>query len=138
MSEHDCIFCRIASGELPSIPLFEDSQTKAFMDINPVARGHALVISKEHAETIYDISPAALAAVSATAQRVAQAVNRALAPEGLSIIQNNGAGAAQSVAHYHLHVLPRSSYDDLTLNWRLTPGDRRGLEETAQLIRAAF
>ncbi|PKU22254.1 HIT family protein [Telmatospirillum siberiense] len=138
MIEHDCIFCRIVAGQSPSIPLYEDELTKAFMDINPVACGHALVISKLHAETILDIPAPVLAAVGATAQRIARAVDTALHPDGISIVQSNGPGAAQSVSHFHMHVLPRSFYDDLPMNWRLTPGERKVIEEAARTIRTAL
>jgi histidine triad (HIT) family protein len=138
MSECDCIFCRIVAGQLPSFPLFEDEHSMAFMDINPVARGHTLVISKRHAETILDIPVSILQAVVATAQRVAQAIDKAFAPPGITIVQSNGPGAAQSVPHFHLHVVPRTFYDDLPMNWHITPGDRRAIEEAAQSIRAAL
>lgn len=138
MSEHDCIFCRIVAGQLPSVSLYEDEHSKAFMDINPVARGHALVVSKVHAETMLDIPLPALEAVAATVQKIARAIQTAFLPDGISIVQSNGPGAAQSVPHFHMHVLPRSFYDDLAMNWRLTPGDRRVIEEAAQAIRAAL
>jgi histidine triad (HIT) family protein len=138
MSECDCIFCRIVAGQLPSFPLFEDEHSMAFMDINPVARGHTLVISKRHAETILDIPTSILQAVVATAQRVAQAIDKAFAPPGITIVQSNGPGAAQSVPHFHLHVVPRTFYDDLPMNWHITPGDRRTIEEAALAIRAAL
>jgi histidine triad (HIT) family protein len=138
MSEHDCIFCRIVAGQLPSVSLYEDEHSKAFMDINPVARGHALVISKVHAATVLDIPLPILQAVCGTAQRVARAIEAAFHPDGITILQSNGPGAAQSVSHFHMHVLPRSFYDDLPMNWRLTPGDRRLIEEAAQSIRAVL
>jgi histidine triad (HIT) family protein len=118
--------------------LYEDAHTKAFMDINPVARGHVLVISKVHAKNLLDIPLPSLQAVTATVQRVAQAVETAFHPDGITIVQSNGPGAAQSVPHFHMHVLPRSLYDDLPMNWRLTPGDRRVIEEAAQSIRTAL
>jgi len=105
---------------------------------NPVARGHTLVISKRHAETILDIPTSILQAVVATAQRVAQAIDKAFAPPGITIVQSNGPGAAQSVPHFHLHVVPRTFYDDLPMNWHITPGDRRTIEEAALAIRAAL
>lgn len=136
-SAQDCVFCRILSGDLPCIPLFEDDLTKAFMDINPVARGHALVIPREHAATILTVSVPALQAVAVTVQRIARAIDRALQPAGLSIVQANGPGAAQTVGHFHMHVLPRTASDDLRLNWHLTPGSLRDIEDAARRIRAA-
>lgn len=138
MKDKDCIFCRIVAGELPSIPLYEDDTSVAFMDINPAAHGHLLVISREHAVNMLDIGTDQLKGVMATVQKLARAVDQALSPEGISIIQSNGPGAAQSVEHFHMHILPRSLYDDLPLNWRLTPGDRHAIEAAAQKIRAAL
>lgn len=138
MSENNCIFCRIVAGLSPSFSLYEDDLSMAFMDINPVAHGHALVISKGHATNMLDIPLATLQAVTATVQRVAQAVDTAFHPDGISIVQSNGPGAAQSVPHFHMHVLPRSVYDDLSMNWHLTPGDPRSIEEAARSIRAAL
>lgn len=138
MDQPDCIFCRIVAGQSPAFVLCEDEHSVAFMDINPVAPGHALVIAKFHAETILDIPTPILERVVATVQRVARAIDAAFQPDGLSIVQSNGAGAAQSVPHFHMHVLPRSHYDDLSMNWRLTPGDRRAIDAAAQRIRAAL
>ena len=134
----DCIFCKIVAGEIPSFKLHEDTDTLAFMDINPVNQGHALVIPKEHAETLYTTSDSALAATVRTAKRVALAVDRALSPNGLNLVQANGPGAAQSVMHVHVRVLPRRLDDEVPLNWRLEPGDMDAIAATAERIRAAM
>lgn len=138
MSDPDCIFCRIAAHQAPAFLLCEDAHGMAFMDINPVALGHCLVVSKTHAESILDIPLPDLLSVMRMVQRVARAVNAALAPEGITVLQGNGAGAAQSVPHFHTHILPRSIYDDLPMNWRLSPGNRRAIEAAAERIRAAL
>jgi len=134
----DCIFCKIVAGEIPSFKLYEDADTFAFMDINPVNDGHALVIPKEHAESLYATSGSALAATVLTAKRVAVAVDRALAPSGLNLVQANGPGAAQSVMHVHVHVVPRRFDDATLLNWRLEPGDMDAIAATAERIRVAM
>ncbi len=136
MNVHGCIFCRIIAGNAPAFILCEDEHSLAFMDINPVAPGHALIISKTHAETIFDLPVPDLKAVSATVKKVAQAVNSALLPDGISIVQSNGRGAAQSVLHFHMHVVPRSMDDGLLLNWPLRPGELSAIEATAERIRA--
>lgn len=136
MTVHHCIFCRILAGDAPAYILCQDEHSLAFMDINPVAPGHALVVSRVHAETIFDIPEPALKAVAATVKRVAQAVNSAFLPEGISIVQANGRGAAQSVPHFHMHVLPRSADDGLSLNWPLRPGERHAIEAAAEMIRS--
>ena len=133
-----CVFCKIVAGEIPSFKLYEDGETLAFMDINPVHDGHCLVIPKEHYPTVFDVAPDAFAATARTAIKVAKAVNAATKPDGLNLIQSNGPGAAQSVQHFHLHVLPRRMMDGLAINWELRPGDRARIAEVAKRIRAAL
>src|SRR5579862_7554998 len=106
-ADPDCIFCKIVAGAVPSFKLCEDAETLAFMDINPVHDGHCLVIPKAHYPTIFEITPKAMAEVARTAIGLATAVNAAVKPDGLNLIQSNGPGAAQSVGHFHIHVLPR-------------------------------
>ena len=131
----DCVFCKIVAGEIPSFTLFEDEATLAFMDINPANEGHALVIPKEHATDLYAVSDAALAATAVTAKRVAAAVARTLNPDGLNLVQCNGAAAAQSVMHFHVHVLPRITDDRLAMNWGLKLGDIDAIGRLAERIR---
>jgi|SRR5579863_3903778 len=131
----DCIFCKIVAGTVPCFKLFEDRETFAFMDINPVHDGHCLIIPKAHSPTIFDIAPEAFAAAARTAIRLAKAVNAAVKPDGLNLIQSNGPGAAQSVGHVHLHVLPRRLGDALLVNWELKPGDMARIAEIAERIR---
>ena len=131
----DCVFCKIVAGELPSFTLFEDEATLAFMDINPANEGHALVIPKEHVADLYAMSDAALAATMVTARRVAAAVARTLNPDGLNLVQCNGRAAAQSVMHFHVHVLPRVEGDRLAMNWGLKLGDIDAIGRLAKRIR---
>jgi histidine triad (HIT) family protein len=135
-ADPNCIFCKIVNGEIPCLKLFEDRETLAFMDINPVNDGHCLVIPKAHYPTVFAIPPEEFAAVARTAKKLAEAVNRAVAPDGLNLIQANGQGAAQSVGHFHLHVLPRRLGDGLLVNWPLKPGDMAHIAQIAERIRA--
>jgi histidine triad (HIT) family protein len=135
-SKSDCIFCKIIAGEIPSFRLCEDSDTFAFMDINPANEGHALVIPREHGEDLYAISDGAIAATVITAKKVAAAVKRTLEPDGLNLVQCNGPAAGQSVFHFHMHVLPRRDGDDLGMNWGLEPGDMDAIGKLAERIRA--
>jgi len=134
-ADPDCIFCKIVAGTVPCFKLFEDGETLAFMDINPVHDGHCLVIPKAHYPTIFEIAPDAMAAAAHAAVRLAQAVNRAVKPDGLNLVQSNGPGAAQSVGHFHIHVLPRRIGDGLLVNWDLKPGDMPHIAEIAKRIR---
>ena len=101
-----CIFCKIVRGELPAVKVHEDERTLTFMDIQPASPGHALVIPKTHAPNLLEITEPELFVVAATTQRIARAVQKALAPDGIRIVQTNGAAAGQSVFHYHVHIIP--------------------------------
>ena len=131
----DCVFCKIVAGEVPSFKLFEDDATLAFMDINPANEGHALVIPKAHSVDLYSISDEALAGTMTTAKKVAAALSRALNPDGLNLVQCNGSAAAQSVMHFHVHVLPRVKDDRLAMNWGLKLGDIDAIGRLAERIR---
>ena len=132
----NCIFCKIVAGQIPSFRLFEDVASLAFVDINPANEGHCLVIAKPHHPTLYDMPPDLLAALSATVLKVAKAVEAALKPDGLNLVQSNGKGAAQSVPHFHVHVLPRRLGDNLKINWEPKPGDRAAIAAVAERIKA--
>jgi histidine triad (HIT) family protein len=101
------IFAKILRGEIPSVKVYEDDKTFALMDVMPEADGHVLVIPKESAENILDLSAAGLAALMATTQKVAKAVDKALSPDGILLKQYNRAAAGQSVFHVHFHIVPR-------------------------------
>jgi len=134
-----CLFCRLVAGEIPSAKVFEDEQTIAFMDIGQVNPGHVLVASKRHAVTLLDLTPDEAGAVMRTAQRVAQAVQAAFDPDGISLFQANGAAGGQTVFHFHLHVLPRHEGDDgVGLGWpRKEPG-MQALQDYAERLRQAL
>ena len=138
MLDADCVFCRIIRGEIPSFQVFDDERTLAFMDINPANPGHVLVIPKVHAESIFTIEESFLRATLLVAQRVARAVQKVFEPYGLNIVQANGPGAAQSVLHFHWHVLPRAKDDGLAMNWSLRPGDKAALADAAKRVRLAL
>jgi histidine triad (HIT) family protein len=102
------IFARILRGEIPSARIFEDDKTLAFMDAFPQTRGHALVVHKtSRARNLLDVEPEALNEVMATVQKVTRAARAALRPDGITVIQFNGAVAGQTIFHLHFHVMPR-------------------------------
>jgi len=103
----DNIFAKILRGEIPSVKIYEDARTLAFMDVMPEADGHVLVIPKEGAENILDLSADGLSAMMATVQKVAKAVDKALEPDGILLKQYNRPAAGQSVFHVHFHIVPR-------------------------------
>lgn len=135
-TDHDCIFCKIVAGDIPCFKLFEDNHTLAFMDINPANPGHVLAVPKEHWEDVYAVPDSLIAATVQTAKRIAEATNKALHPHGINLVQANGPGAAQSVFHFHIHVLPRGKDDELKLNWGPKPGDIADIEASFEKIKA--
>lgn len=137
-TDNNCIFCKIVAGQIPCFKLFEDDATVAFMDVNPANPGHALAVGKGHYPTVDVIPPDVLGAVAQTAQRVSRAVMKALSPFGLNLVQANGEGAAQSIPHLHIHVIPRQRNDALLVNWQAVPGDRAAIEAVYNKIKAAM
>jgi histidine triad (HIT) family protein len=131
------IFARIISGEIPAAKVYEDAHTLAFLDIGPASRGHTLVIPKDAYPDLWAMPPELLAAVSVATQRVAQALRAALAPDGLNVVQNNGAAAGQTVFHYHVHLIPRWEGDNAVGGWRPQSPTSAELATLAEQIRAA-
>jgi histidine triad (HIT) family protein len=131
------IFAKILRGEIPCVKVYEDAQTLAFMDVMPEADGHVLVVPKEGAETILDLSPEGMAAMMATTQKVAKAVDRALAPDGILLKQYNRPAAGQSVFHVHFHIVPRWEDVPLAPHGKVMVEAAR-LEPIAAKIRSAL
>ncbi len=134
----DCVFCKIRDGQIPSFKIYEDERTLCFMDINPLNAGHCLVATKAHAPTIFECELGDLAAAMVTAKKVALALQRAVKPDGLNMLQANGAAAFQSVPHFHLHLIPRWTNDGRGFDWKLVPGDRAQILRVGERIRAAL
>jgi histidine triad (HIT) family protein len=123
MSDEECIFCKIAAGELPARIVAEDERTVCFMDINPATRGHALVIPRNHARDLLSVATDDLHAVAVAAQRLAARMSERLGAAGVNVINSCGSAAWQTVFHFHLHVIPRYEGDPLKLPWAPAPGD---------------
>jgi histidine triad (HIT) family protein len=131
------IFARILRGEIPCVKIYEDEKTLAFLDVMPQAEGHTLVVPKEQAENIFELSPEGAAALIQTAQKVGAAVKKALGCSGVMLVQLNGKAAGQSVFHIHMHIIPRSRGIDLDFHER-NMVDAATLEPIAAKIRAAL
>jgi histidine triad (HIT) family protein len=131
-ADPDCLFCKIAAGDIPSTRVAEDERTIAFMDINPATRGHVLVIPREHAKDLLEIEPEDLAAVAGTAQRVAATMPERLGADGVNLLNSCGRAAWQTVFHFHVHVIPRYVADPLRLPWTPEPGDRDEIAAAAR------
>ncbi|MBI5572877.1 MAG: HIT family protein [Desulfomonile tiedjei] len=133
----DCIFCKIAAGEIPCTKLFEDDTMLVFMDISPLNRGHVLVIPKEHFENIYEIDARLYGRLYAAVCKLAKAVKAAVDCHGINVMQLNGKAANQVVPHLHIHIVPRLEGDGLTIcAWEPVMGDKNEIEATAELIKA--
>ena len=107
----DCLFCKIANGEIPSYTLYEDDLVKVFLDINPVSQGHCLIIPKKHYENMLDVDKEIVSHSLDVARKVYKILNDELNMDGLTITQNNMYG--QEVKHYHIHLIPRYEKDNL-------------------------
>lgn len=131
MKKDDCIFCKIANGEIPSRKIYEDDHFTVFMDMNPASKGHSLVVPKEHYANIYEM-PAQLAGEAMqVAQKVAVKMTDALHADGFNIVQNNGEIAGQTVFHFHMHLIPRYQADDHTvLAWTPQSPSAEELDQT--------
>ncbi len=141
MSQTHCVFCRIVAGELPSTKLHEDERTLAFMDINPITPGHALVIVKPHRENVFELDEEECVAVMRTSKKVADAIRRGLEPDGLNLFQANGLAAFQTVFHFHMHVLPRYLGDPIQPPVGLLSGrkgDPEEIRKQAERIRSSI
>jgi histidine triad (HIT) family protein len=135
--DNDNIFAKILRGEIPSVKVYEDASTLAFMDVMPESDGHVLVVPKEGAQDILDLSAEGLSAMMATVQKIAKAVDKALEPDGILLKQYNRAAAGQSVFHVHFHVLPRWEGVPLAPHGKVMVQAAQ-LEPIAARIRAAI
>lgn len=117
MKKEDCIFCKIANGEIPSKSIYEDDYFRVILDLGPATKGHALILPKEHADNLYELSDEVAAAVLPVAKKVAAKMKENLKCDGLNLVQNNGEVAGQTVMHFHLHMIPRYENDGQTINW---------------------
>ncbi|MBM4384375.1 MAG: HIT family protein [Deltaproteobacteria bacterium] len=133
----DCIFCKIVAGLAPAARVHEDELTVSFMDLFPASRGHLLVVPKRHFSDILGADEASLVRVAANSRRIALALKRALAPDGIGVHQLNGAAAGQTVFHYHMHLIPRRMGDPLGLHGRRQASELE-LAEVAALISEAL
>ena len=114
----ECIFCKIANGEIPSATLYEDDDFRVILDLGPAAKGHALILPKKHYANIYEIPEALAAKAMMLAKKMAGAMTEALECDGFNVIQNNGEAAGQTVFHFHMHLIPRYREDHAGITWK--------------------
>lgn len=119
MKDKDCIFCKIAAGEIPSATLYEDDDFRVILDLGPASKGHALILPKEHYRNLYDIDGELLAKAARLAQKMVKKMTDALGCDGYNIVQNNEPCAGQTVFHFHIHLIPRYEGDSVGLGWHM-------------------
>ena len=134
--KENCIFCKIVAGELPSSKVYEDDHVYAFMNLQQKNPGHTLIVPKEHHRNIYDIKEDTAAEVGRVSVRLARAIKAAFNPDGMNVLQNSEPAAMQSVFHYHLHVIPRYTGDDLFAIFRAPAASPAELNANAEKIKA--
>ena len=131
----DCIFCKIAAGEIPSQTIYEDDSYRVILDLGPAAKGHALILPTEHYADIFELPEAKAGEVFKLARNMAVKMKAALKCDGFNIVQNNGEVAGQTVFHFHMHLIPRYADDGQDINWKPGEPSQDELKETADIIR---
>lgn len=135
MKDKDCIFCKIAAGEVPCSKILEDDSAIAFLDIGPLAKGHTLLIPKDHYVTVDEMPPELAGAVLKHLPTLVKAVKSVTNCEGVNILQNNGRVAHQAIPHVHFHIIPRRAGDEFHFNWPAGSYSEGEIEQLAQKIR---
>ena len=116
----ECIFCKIANGEIPAATIYEDEDFRVILDLGPASKGHCLILPKAHYADLYELSDEMAQKVMVLAKKIGTQLKEKLHCAGLNVVQNNGITAGQTVFHYHLHLIPRYEGDHAVVEW--TPG----------------
>lgn len=119
MRDDNCIFCKIANGEIPSATIYEDDDFRAILDLGPASKGHALLLPKEHYADLYALPDETASKVLPTAKKIVSRMKDVLGCDGYNLVQNNGECAGQTVFHFHLHMIPRYKDDEVGLGWKM-------------------
>ena len=132
--KQDCIFCKIANGEIPAKTLYEDERFRVILDLGPATKGHALILPKNHAANLYELPDETAAKILPLAKKLALSMREKLHTDGLNVVQNNGEVAGQTVMHYHLHLIPRYQNDGQRILWKPTSPSAEELEAVKNLF----
>ena len=135
MKKDDCIFCKIAAGEISSATVYEDDDFRAILDLGPAAKGHTLVIPKSHSDNLLSVEPDTAAKALKVISKTANAIKEALGCDGINVVQNNGEAAGQIVMHLHFHIIPRYKNDSVNIGWQPMKPSNEELAATADLIK---
>ena len=134
MKETNCIFCKIANGEIPSQTLYEDESFRVILDVGPATKGHALILPKEHYANLYELPEETAGEVMKLAKKMVVKMTERLGCEGLNLVQNNGDLAGQTVFHFHMHMIPRYQADGQKIGWKPQETTQEELEEIKNTI----
>ena len=135
MLDDNCIFCKIAAGEIPSETVYEDEQFRAILDLGPASAGHTLILPKAHFKDVTEISDEYAANVLKVAAKLGKAMKKGLGCEGFNLVQNNGEAAGQTVMHFHMHVIPRHAGDDVQVTWKQGETESESFKALADAIK---
>ena len=135
MKDDSCIFCKLANGDIPTTTLYEDEDFRIIFDASPATVGHALILPKEHAADVFEITDELQAKAYVLAKKAAAVLVDVFGADGINILQNTGAAAGQSVFHFHIHLIPRYENDKAMVQWRPGEQDVRILERELPGIR---
>ena len=135
MVDENCIFCKIAAGEIPSETVYEDEQFRAILDLGPATPGHTLILPKEHFQDVTELGDEYAANVLKVAAKIGKAMKAGLGCQGFNLVQNNGEVAGQTVMHFHMHVIPRYAQGEEMVLWDPKSVKREELEEQGAKIR---
>lgn len=130
----NCIFCKIANGEIPSKTIFEDEDVRVILDLGPATKGHALVIPKQHYENLFELPEENAMNVMKIAKQQAAKMKAALQADGFNLVQNNGETAGQTVMHFHMHLIPRYADDGQNILWKPQEVTQDELEDIKNTI----
>ena len=138
MKKDDCIFCKIANGAIPSATVYEDEAFRVILDIAPAAKGHALILPKEHYDNLWELGEEEAAKVMAIATKVSAAQKKALGCDGVNLLQNNGVAAGQTVFHFHMHLIPRYNNDNVLIPWNTLSYEDGEAAKVCEQIKAVM
>ena len=134
MKDENCIFCKLANGDIPTATVYEDEYLRAIMDAAPANKGHIIILPKSHAANIYELEDEYVSRAFVLAKKLAVALKELTGCDGVNILQNNGEAAGQTVFHFHVHVIPRFKNDDCTIVWKPTSYEDGEASEVAKKI----
>lgn len=134
MIDNNCIFCKIANGEIPSKTLYEDEEFRVILDLAPATKGHALILPKSHFKNLYELPDETAAKVMKLAKKMATTMTEKLGCDGFNIVQNNNEVAGQTVFHFHMHLIPRYENDNQRISWNPTEMTQDELEAVKKQI----